>query len=458
MKTKLYLTMIAILMSIGLSMAQAQNPECMTNLSIYAEHAKVKNYDAAYEPWKKTYEACPDINKANFSLGEKILKHKIKNSSGADKDGYIQDLLKMYDDSNKYFPAKYSEIAVLEDKVVFMSDNDMASDQQFYDMIKPKFDSNLKGFKNAKVLYIYFSSLVNLHNAGSKDLQEVFDVYDEVNGQMEVINKGYTSKINKYLQKEEAGTALTAKEKKNLGIYSRNSELLGKVSGSIDSKLGALADCDNLIPLYQKSFDAKKSDIKWVKRAVGRMYAKECTDDPMFQKLFEQQLAMDPSADAYFYSGVLKSKSGDSNGAVADFNKAVELESDSNRKSDILYKVATMMKKRGSKSQARNYAQKAINENPSNGKAYLLIAGLYASSANACGTTAFEKRAIYWKAADMARKAARVDPSLSGRANQAAASYNAKAPDKTMIFNSGMGGKTVTFNCWVGGSVKVPNL
>ncbi|MFD2586375.1 tetratricopeptide repeat protein [Croceitalea marina] len=458
MKTKLYLTMIAILMSIGLSMAQAQNPECMTNLSIYAEHAKVRNYDAAYEPWKKTYEACPDINKANFSLGEKILKHKIKNSSGADKDGYIQDLLKMYDDSNKYFPAKYSEIAVLEDKVVFKSDEDLASDQQFYDMIKPQFDSNLKGFKNAKVLYIYFSSLVNLHNAGSKDLQEVFDVYDDVTGQMEVINKGYTSNINKYLQKEEVGTALTAKEKKNLGIYSRNSELLGKVSGSIDSKLGALADCNNLIPLYQKNFDAKKSDIKWVKRAVGRMYAKECTDDPMFQKLFEQQLAMDPSADAYFYSGVLKSKSGDSNGAVADFNKAVELESDSNRKSDILYKVATMMKKRGSKSQARNYAQKAINENPSNGKAYLLIAGLYASSANACGTTAFEKRAIYWKAADMARKAARVDPSLSGRANQAAASYNAKAPDKTMIFNSGMGGKTVTFNCWVGGSVKVPNL
>jgi tetratricopeptide (TPR) repeat protein len=442
----------------GLSIAQAQNPECMTNLSIYAEHAKVKNYDAAYEPWKKTYETCPDINKANFSLGEKILKFKIKNSSGADKDGFTQDLLELYDDSNKYFPAKYSKVSVLEKKVVFQSDNNMSSDQQLYDMIKPSFDSDLKSFKNAKVLYIYFSSLVNLHNAGTKDLQEVFDVYDDVNAQNEVINKGFTDKINGYLKKEDSGTPLTKKEKSRLGIYTRNSELLGKVSGSIDSKLGALADCENLIPLYQKSFDSKKDDIKWVKRAVGRMYAKECTDDPMFQKLFEQQLAMDPSADAYFYSGVLKSKSGDSNGAVADFNKAVELESDSNRKSDILYKVATMMKRKGRKSQARTYAQKAINANASNGKAYLLIAGLYATSANACGTTAFEKRAIYWKAADMARKAARVDPSLSGRAKQAAASYNAKAPDKTMIFNSGMGGKTVTFSCWVGGSVKVPNL
>ena len=457
MNKKHYLTMIAILMSIGLSMAQAQNPECMTNLSIFAEHAKVKNYDAAYEPWKKTYEACPDINRAVYSYGERILKFKIKNSSGADKDGFSQDLLALYDDSNKYFPAKYSKIDVLEDKVIFKSDNDMASDQQFYDMIKPDFDANLKSLKNPKVLYIYFSSLVNLHNAGSKDLQEVFDVYDKVVGQNQVINKGYTDKINKYLKKEEAGTPLTAKEKRNSGIYTRNSELLGKVAGSIDAKLGILADCENLIPLYEKSFDAKKNDVKWVKSAVGRMFAKDCTDDPLFSKMVEVQADLDPSADVYVYLGTLKSKSGDKSGAIADFNKAVELETDSYRKSNILYKIATIVR-RSSKSQARNYAQKAINANASNGKAYLLIAGLYAGSANDCGSNAFEKRAIYWKAASTADKAARVDPSISGRARQAAASYRAKAPDKTMIFSKGMAGKTVTFSCWVGGSVKVPNL
>ena len=259
MMKKLYLTLIAILMTIGLSMAQAQNPECNTDLSIYVEHAKVKNYDAAYEPWKKTYEACPDINRANYVYGERILKDKIKKTTGAEKDGFVQDILKLYDDSNKYFPEKYPPTSVLEKKVIFKSENKLASDQEFYDMIKPVVDSDLKSFKNPKVLYIYFSSLVNLHNAGSKDLQEVFDVYDEVGSQNEVINKRFTSSINKLLQKEEAGT-LTSKEKKNLGIYTRNSESLGKVSGSIDGKLGALADCQNLIPLYQRNFDAKRND------------------------------------------------------------------------------------------------------------------------------------------------------------------------------------------------------
>ena len=457
MKKKLYLTMIAVMMSMGLSIAQAQNPECMTNLSIYAEHAKVKNYDAAYEPWKMVYDSCPDINKANFSLGERILKHKIKNSSGADKDGYIQDLLALFDNSLKYFPTKFPKAGVAIDKTLLMYDNKMASDEQLFNMLDTAFKEDRANFKNPKALYLYFSSLVNLHNAGKKDLQSVFDTYDDVTEKAQEENKKQTDILAKIIAKEDAGTALTSKEKRQKKAATVNSESYGKISGSIDSKLGALADCGNLIPLYEKSFESKKGDVTWVKRAVGRMFSKECTDDPLFSKMVEVQAGLDPSADVYVYLGTLKSKKGDNKGAIADFNKAVELETDSYRESNILYKIATIVRK-NSKSQARNYAQKAINANSANGKAYLLIANLYASSANACGDTPFNKRAIYWKAAEMARKAGRVDPSLASRANKTASSYAQRAPDKTMIFNADMGGKTVTFNCWVGGSVKVPSL
>ncbi len=456
MKKKHYLTILAVIMSMGLSMAQAQNPECMTNLSIYAEHAKVKNYDAAYEPWKMVYESCPDINKANFSYGEKILSHKVKNSSGTDKDGYIQDLMSLYDNSLKYFPNKFSKAGVAIDKALLMYDNKMASDEQLYTMLDKAFKEDKKNFKNPKALYLYFSSLVDLHSANKKDLQEVFDIYDDVTEKVGEENKKLKDVVNKLLPKDSLGT-LTSKEKRQLKAATINSKSYGKIAGSIDSKLGALADCGNLIPLYEKSYEAKKGDVSWVKRAVGRMFSKECTDDPLFSKMVELQAELDPSADVYLYLGTLKQKSGDSKGAIADFNKAVELETDSYKKSNILYKIATTVR-RSSKSQAKNYALKAINANSSQGKAYLLIANLYATSANDCGTTPFEKRAIYWKAADMARKAGRVDPSLSGRASQSASSYDAKAPTKEMIFSSGMAGKTVSFSCWVGGSVKVPSL
>lgn len=456
MKKEFYLMMFAAFGFVGIGFAQAQNPECMTNLSIYAEHAKVKNYDAAYTPWKMVYENCPAINKANFSLGERILSHKIENSTGAEKDAYIQELMDLYDNSIKHFPTSYSSAEVAIDKALLKYDNKMASDTELFQMLDKAFKEDRKNFTNPKALYLYFSSLVDLHNAGKKDLQDVFDTYDDVTEKIEVENKALTDQITALLPKEDAGT-LTKKEERTLQIATTNSESYGKIASSIDSKLGALADCSNLIPLYEKNFEEKKGDVQWVKRAVGRMFGKECTDDPLFRKLFEAQLALEPSASAYLYGGTLKQKAGDTQGAIADFNKAVDLETDNYKKSRILYKIATTVR-HSSKSQARNFAQKAIDADPSNGNAYLLIANLYATSANDCGSTPFEKRAVYWKAADMAYRAGRVDPSLSGTASQSAASYNAKAPSKTDIFNSGMAGKSISFDCWVGGSVQVPNL
>ena len=83
---------------------------------------------------------------------------------------------------------------------------------------------------------------------------------------------------------------------------------------------------------------------------------------------------------------------------------------------------------------------------------------MIAKSSSDCGGTPFEKRAVNWKAAEYADKAARLDPSIASNARAAASSYRARAPQKTDIFSAGMAGKLITLNCWVGGSVRVPNL
>lgn len=457
MNMKIYFAAVMFLGMIGVSNAQAQNPECMTNLSIFSEHAKVKNYDAAYEPWKMVYETCPKLNYATYFYGERILKDKIEKATGADKEAYLKALIEVYDKRMEFYASKTSMAETQIDKAMLMSDEKMIDDSKMFDMMDKAFVEDKKHFTNPKALYVYFSSLVDLHNNGQKELQDVFNVYDEVTSKIEEENESITQKISKLLPKEEAGT-LTSKETRALKSYNSYSENYGKIAGSIDAKLGALADCSNLIPLYEKNFEEKKGDVKWVKGAVSRMFSKECTDDDLFVKLVEAQKNLDPSADIFVYLGTLKIKSGDTSGAMADFDKALSLETDGVKKSKIAMKVATINKRKGSKSTARSYAQKAIDANPSNGRAYLLIANLYNSSANGCGSTPFEKRAIYWKAAEIASQAGRVDPSVRSSANQAVASYKAKAPSKEMIFSSGMAGKTVTFSCWVGGSVKVPSL
>ena len=37
--------------------------ECRVNLSLFTQHAKVKNYADALDPWKTTYNECPSISK-----------------------------------------------------------------------------------------------------------------------------------------------------------------------------------------------------------------------------------------------------------------------------------------------------------------------------------------------------------------------------------------------------------
>lgn len=457
MKRKIYSTIFLGLLSIGMMSAQAQNQECMTNLSIYFEHYKVKNYDAAYEPWSMVYDACPGLNKANFSAGEKILLHKARNTSGAEQTGHVNKVVDLLTKAKNFFPKGNEDGKNIPKIVLILREFNMISEDKIYSDLHAAFQGDTKNFKNPKALYLYFSTLVDLQGQGKKDLQEVFDVYDAVQAKIEEENQKMIGLLQKLLPKEEAGT-LSSKEKRQLRAARVNSESYGKIAQSIDAKLGKLADCDNLIPLYQKNFEARKGDIKWVKSAVSRLYSKECTDDPMFEKLFTEQLKLDPSADAYFYAGVLKEKNGNTNGAIADFNKAIELETDNKRKAEILYKISTKMSRLGRRSQARNYARKALQADPSMGKAHLIIAAQYNNSANQCGKTPFEKRAIYWKAAEEARKAARVNPALKSRVAKTVANYMAKAPTKTMIFNANMSGKTVSFDCWVGGSVKVPNL
>ena len=456
MRKNVLFAVMALSLVFSLAYGQAQNKECLTNLSIYVESAKVKNYDAAFEPWKLTYEACPELNRANYLYGERILKHKIENSAGEERAAYAALLLKVYDDSMKYFQSRYPLAGVVIDKVLLQRSEGMISDEEIYSQLDQAFKADREDFTNQQALYLYFSSLVDLNAAGKRDIQEVFDVYDEVVAKLEEENIKLTNEIAKLLPLEEDGS-ISGKDKQRLRVYSTNSASFGKVAASVDAKLGALADCENLVPLYEKSYDARKTDVKWVKSAVGRMFGKDCTDSPMFRKLFEAQIALEPSADAYLYGGTLKQKAGDIAGALADFNKSAELETDNYKKSNILFKIATIVRK-SNKVQARNYLNQSIKANPSNGRAYLLLAALYADSANECGESQFDKRAVYWLAAKTADRAGRVDPSLRDTAAKAVESYNAKAPSKTDIFNSGRAGETITFSCWVGGSVTVPSL
>ena len=108
--------------------------ECPANLSIFAEYAKVKNYDAAYTPWMEVRTNCPELNAATYVYGERILSHKIKNAT--DKTPFVEDLLTLYDEWLTYFPAdragKSQKGKILASKAQAMLDYGVASKMEVY--------------------------------------------------------------------------------------------------------------------------------------------------------------------------------------------------------------------------------------------------------------------------------------------------------------------------------------
>lgn len=443
--------------------SQLSSDECLEQLSIFAESAKIKNYQAAYEPWKTVLDNCPTLNVATYQYGELILKDFIKKSTTEEeKTKYLTDLLSLYDQWLENFPIRKGvkqEGKIISNKGQAMLDNGVKDKSLIYDTFDYAFNNDPESFTNPKSLAYYFQTGYDLYKDGTKiDLETLFEKYEELTEKFELLKTNISKNIDVILKKEESGTALTSREARNKRIYDTNSNAVSAYLRLIDQLIAKEATCDILIPLYSKNFEENKNNPLWIRRAAGRLDGKECSDDPLFVTLVEQLHKLEPSADSAYYLGILNDKQGNSADALKYYQESVSLQTDNYKKANILYKIAVKFKNSGRRSSARDYAEQALSFQPSLGRAYLLIANMYADSANGCGDTQFNKRAVFWLAAQTAQKAGRVDASLKKLTATTVAAYNGRAPSKTDIFTEGNQGATISFSCWIRRSVKVPNL
>ena len=491
------LTFLILVFSFGKLYSQSV-ADCPSNLSIFAEFAKVKNYDSAYAPWLEVKTYCPELNEATYIYGERILSHLIENSSDnggvtvnsnstinetggvttinssttisnpsstvEDKAALIESLISLYDDWLSYFPTdrrgKSQRGKIISAKAQSMLEYETAPLSIIYSTFDEAFTTDIESFVNPKALYNYFKTLYTMYKNGDEEvtMDALFSKYEDVSEKFDIENQKLSKTFDLILEKEDAGENLSSRDKRSKRVAEINSRANSTYAKNLDAIISQEASCENLIPLYRSNFDENKSDEKWLKRAASRMDAKECSDDPLFVELVEALHSLSPSADSAYYLGILKDKAGNTSEAITFYEESLTLESDPYRKAEILYKIAVKFKKRGLKNQARKYSNQALKNKPSMGKAYILIAGLYADSANDCGNNQFEKQAVYWLAAQTARRAAIVDPSLKNMSQKLEASYLGRAPSKTDIFTQGNAGEVINFECWIRSSITVPNL
>ena len=430
--------------------AQATQQECTIKYNLFKGDYQSKKYDDAFPNWMYLMDNCQKLSINVYKLGDKLAQVRFKDA--ADKTEAAALVKRVYLQRLENFPTK-DPAKVHSDYATFLVKNKLASENEVFDILQLAYsiDPNRMSVKN---IYRYFQGITDANK--DTNPQKVFDTYDDV---LESVGKkliDYAKKLKVLNDKVEAGQELDKKEKRNLRAYTINSKALGQVESGLDQIIIVLSTCDRLIPLYERDFEVNKTNAKWLKRAVSRMFNKECTDDPLFEKLAIAYAEASPSADAYsFVAGVL-AKKGDASGAEQMRMKAFDLETDPFKKANFKLKFAQSAKKRGQKSKARQLAREAISLNPNMGRAYLFIASLYASSVNACGTNEFEKRMTYVAAHNKAVRASRVDPSMSSVARKFIRNYKANFPSKKVIFTEGVKeGDTFKVKCWINESVKI---
>jgi tetratricopeptide (TPR) repeat protein len=453
MKTKITLVFTVLFLGFNMGFAQ-QDEECMTKLSIFHEYVKAKNYDAAYEPWMSVRNKCPKFNSAIYIDGEKILEDKIAKASGAAKVPLINDLILLWEQRAEHFESKTPKGEYAAQACQLMYDNKdvlKKTDVELYECFDAAYNADKATFTNPQSLYTYFSLMVNLYDAKKKPAEDLFNKYDDVQEKIEDEVKNYSEKLNELIQKEEAGTPLASKEAQYKVYYESYLSNYDLISAGIDQLIGGRANCDNLIPLYNKNFEANKTNALWLQRAAGKMSEKECTDDPLFFKLVNAYHELSPSANSAYYLGILKEKDGKPTEAIAFYEQAISLETDNFKKAKLYNKIGLKLKAKGNYGKARGYFRDALKYNPSNLNPYLSIAAMYAASANDCGDTQFNKRAVYWLAAQEARKA-------GSAGAKSVESYEARAPSKADIFSCGCSGQVINIGCWIGASVTVPKI
>ena len=422
--------------------------DCNIKYNLFKGDYKAKKYEAAYENWIWCMDNCPTLSVNIYKYGIKIAEHKLEKATETEKETAAKLVCRVYTQRLEHYPKDFAKI--YNDIATFQAEQG-APEEDVYKWLEKAFKEDPTEM-SSKNIYKYFDIILNKNK--DTNPQVVFDTYDEVGEGVEVKRAAYSKKIDAINAKDSL--TLSASDKKKRRIYQQILTNLAIVEGGLDAKISAISTCENLIPLNKKYFEEKNNDAVWLKRAVSRMYNKECTDDPFYDTLVEAYVAADPSPQAsVFYAGILM-KNGETTKAMEYFKQAVDQENDTYKKAAGLLKVAQILSKKGRKSEARTYAYRALKNAPTMGKAYLIIAGMYASSANSCGTDVVSKRMVYVAALNKAIKAKSVDPSISRLANRYIKSYSKNLPSKKDLFAATIDvGSTHRIGCWIQETVRV---
>lgn len=421
------LTSLMILATIGTS-AQVigskygiDSAKCVTNLSLYREFYKQKNYKDAIISWRQVYNNCPRATENIFINGANMYKSFIAAQKNAViKKRLVDTLMQIYDARIKYYGKEGRHLAGKADDLL---NADSTRSFEAYGMLKRSIEL-LKNASEESTLLNYCNAAIASFKAGKITNDALVGLYNETGS----IIDGHLSIVTGRIDSLKWDTIRTM----------------------IETKTIPLLQCNDISAIYTKKLITTPDDIALLKKISGMLYRKGCTEDSLYLFSLEKMNTIEPSENTAFLIAREYIKRKNSPLAIASLNGVVDKLKDNESKARCYYYLGVVYADSKDFSNARTNALKAIELKSDYGEPYLLIADCYALSASGCGNDEVSNRAPFWSAVDQLNKAKTVDPKLSETANKLISQYSLNFPNTEMLFFKDIKvGSKYLVDCWI---------
>ena len=218
------------------------------------------------------------------------------------------------------------------------------------------------------------------------------------------------------------------------------------------------ADCGKLDELYAKTVAANVNNLDMLSKIIKLYRSVGCTESDVYFAAAEASHKLAPNAESAAGCAAMCKRKGDWKGAVEYYDQATDLAENDDDKSDYLYNAAYVLYNNlKNYPQSRNYLRKSLEYNQNQGRCYMLMGILYASSqpyssAEFGAKAAILNKTVFWAAVDKFNKAKQVDASVAEDANKLIATYAKYFPTKEERFDlpAEFSGSTFFVGGWIG--------
>ena len=413
--------------------------DCVMYTSLFHESAKNKQYADALEPWLNVYKTCPSYSKNVYVDGDKIVEWKISQCAvgSAEYKEWRDLLLTLHDKRIKYFgnDSKYPAAYILGQKAldycVFFSEDNLK------ETAYPWFKESIIGMGNkAQVSVVMKFAEVSLGLYKSNPAKYGEQYITDYQLAADVLSAQANDAANK-----------------NAAAAASNKDYLDNVFAA-----SGAADCDQLDKINAAKVNSNLQNLDELNKVIKLYRSVGCVESDVYFAAAEASHKLAPTAESAAGCAAMCKKKGDWKGAVEYYDQATDLSDVDQDRADYQYNAAMVLyQELKNYQQSRTYLRRSLEFNPNQGRCYMLMGILYASSkpyseAEYGAKAAILNKTVFWVAVDKLIKAKQVEPEVAESVNSLISTYAKYFPTKEERFDlpGEFSGSTFTVGGWIG--------